>query len=145
MCRGRMTLQVKDNDITIQGEKLTDKHMTASQNLLKEQFTSIEGLCTTSKVTRCAYTTWIPNYLQIFHTRGDHWITLTTIGCSKDHILVYDSLYHNIDNATKTLWKQYFIVAICITACLQYLKQKGPCYKTTLFGKDLLVIPLYTN
>ena len=30
VCLGRMTLQVKDKDIIIQGEKLTDKHMTAS-------------------------------------------------------------------------------------------------------------------
>ena len=75
--------------------------MTASQKLLKEQFTSIEGLCTTLKVTTCTYTTWIPNYFQIFHTRGDHWITLTTIGCSKHHILVCDSLYDDIDNTTK--------------------------------------------
>ena len=74
----------------IQGEKLSNKHMTASQKLLKEQFTSIEGLCTTLKVATCSYTTWIPNYLQIFHTHGDHWITLMTIGCGKDHILVYD-------------------------------------------------------
>ena len=51
MCLGKMTLQVKDKDVTIQGEKLTDKHMTASQKLLKEKVTSIEGLCTTLKVT----------------------------------------------------------------------------------------------
>ena len=38
-------------------------------------------------------------YSQIFHTGGDHWIMLTTIGCSKDHILVYGLLYD--DSATK--------------------------------------------
>ena len=47
VCLGRITLQVKDKNIIIQGEKLTNKHMTATQKLLKEQFTSIEGLCTT--------------------------------------------------------------------------------------------------
>ena len=51
VCLGGMSLQVKDKDIIIQGEKLTDKHMNASQKLLKEQFTLIEGLCTTLKVT----------------------------------------------------------------------------------------------
>ena len=59
VCLVGMTLQVKE---IIQGEKLTDKHMNASQKLLKRQFTLIEGLCTTLKVT----------YLQIFHTHGDH-------------------------------------------------------------------------
>ena len=37
VCLGGMSLQVKDKDIIIQGEKLTDKHMNASQKLLKEQ------------------------------------------------------------------------------------------------------------
>ena len=32
VCLGRMTLQVKDKYIIIQGEKLADKHMTASQS-----------------------------------------------------------------------------------------------------------------
>ena len=36
-----------------------------------------DRLCTTLKVTVCLYITWIPNYLQNFHTRGNHWITLT--------------------------------------------------------------------
>ena len=75
------------------GRKLTDKHMIASQKLLKQLFTSIEGLCTTLKVTTCSYTTWIPNYLQIFYTRSDHWIKLTTIGCGNDHIC--DSICEN--------------------------------------------------
>ena len=44
------------------------------------------------------YTTWIPNYLQIFHTRGNHWVTITTIGCTKDNIVVFDSLYDDIDD-----------------------------------------------
>jgi len=46
--------------------------MNASQKLLKEQLASIEGLCTTLKVTVCSYVTWVPNYLQIFHTHSDH-------------------------------------------------------------------------
>ena len=87
VCIGRMSLQVKDKDIILQGLKLTDKYMNASQKLLKQQFTSIKGLCTL-KVTLHSYTTWIPNYLKIFHTHGDHWITLTILRCSKDHNLV---------------------------------------------------------
>ena len=79
----RMSLQVKEKDVIIQGEQLTDEHINASQKLLKEQFTWLEGLCTTLKVTICSYTTWIPNYLQIFQTRGNHWVTITTIGCTK--------------------------------------------------------------
>ena len=101
---GRMNLQLKDKEIILQGLRLTDNHMNASQKLLKKQFASIEGLCNTY-VTLCNtkgyVTAWIPNYLKILHSRGDHWITLTTIGCSDNHIFVFDSLYDNVDDATK--------------------------------------------
>ena len=57
VCQGGMHLQIKDKNIIIKGEKPTDKHMNASQKLLKEQFNLIEGLCRTLKVTICFYTT----------------------------------------------------------------------------------------
>ena len=126
VCLVGMTLQVKDKNVIIQGEKLTDKHMNASQKLLKGQFTLIEGLCTTLKVTICSYTTWIPNYLQIFHTFGDHWITLTTIGCGKDHILVYDSLYDDIDSATKNSVETVFRGSKLCYSVPAVPKQKSP-------------------
>ena len=52
-----MSLQVKEKDVIIQGEQLTDKNINASQKLLKEQFTWLKGLCTTLKVTICSYAT----------------------------------------------------------------------------------------
>ena len=122
VCLGRMTLQVKDKEITIQGENvLISTQLTASQKLLKEQFTSIEGLCTTSKVTTCRYLTWIQN----FHTHGDHWITLTTIGCSEYHIVVYDSLDNNVGNATKNSVEAAFHGSHLYYSVPAVPKQKG--------------------
>ena len=44
VCLGRMSLKVKEKDVIIQGEQLTDKHINVTQKLLKEQFPWLEGL-----------------------------------------------------------------------------------------------------
>uniref|UniRef100_A0A1X7TLH4 Ubiquitin-like protease family profile domain-containing protein n=1 Tax=Amphimedon queenslandica TaxID=400682 RepID=A0A1X7TLH4_AMPQE len=45
-----------------------------------------------------------------------HWITTTTIGCSKGKAVVYDSLYTNIDKATqKLIIKALNCINLCIT------------------------------
>ena len=123
---GRMNLQLKDKEIILQGLRLTDNHMNASQKLLKKQFASIEGLCNTLKVTIKCYTAWIPNYLQILHSRGDHWITLTTIGCSDNHIFVFDSLYDNVDDATKNAVDRIFTGSHLSYCTPPVPKQQGP-------------------
>ena len=68
----------------------------------------------------------LDSYLQIFHTRGDHWITLTTIGCSKDHIVLYDSLYDDIDSATKNSVETVFHGSNLCYSVPAVPKQKGP-------------------
>ena len=120
--------------------------MTASQKLLKEQFISIEGLCTTLKLLHAlTQLGFLYNYLQIFHARGDHWFTLMTIGCGKGHILVYDSLYNNIDSATKHSVEVVFHGSHLHYSVPAVPKQKGPqdcglyaiAYATDLaHGKD---------
>ena len=42
-----------------------------------------------------------PNWLQIIHSRGNHWITASTIRCEKSEVEVYDSFYGSLDNETK--------------------------------------------
>ena len=35
-------------------------------------------------------------FLQILHTSGNHWVCVSSIGCQKGHVNLYDSLYYNI-------------------------------------------------
>ena len=44
---------------------------------------------------------WTNNYIQIMHCRSFHWITINSIGCLAGEVNVYDSLYTDIDEATK--------------------------------------------
>ena len=43
------------------------------------------------------------NKLQMLHTRGDHWITVSNIDCAPGTINVYDSAYSSVDKATENI------------------------------------------
>ena len=35
-------------------------------------------------------------FVQIMHTGGNHWVCLSSIGCVKGHVNLYDSLFHDV-------------------------------------------------
>ena len=41
------------------------------------------------------------NFIQIMNIAGNHWITVRNIGCDKGAVVIYDSLYENIDASVK--------------------------------------------
>ena len=58
------------------------------------------------------------------HSRSNHWITVATIGCQRNEIKVYDSLYNEVDIATKNKLEKTFACDIqCIVPKVQ--KQQG--------------------
>lgn len=46
--------------------------------------------------------------MQIIHSRTNHWIVASTVGCSTGKALVFDSFYSSIDQATMNLIQQLF-------------------------------------
>ena len=71
---------------------LTDQHMTAASTLLCRQFPHIGGLNDTLLADTL---TWpIPNrpFIQILNKGGNHWITISNLGCVENEVNVYDSL-----------------------------------------------------
>ena len=64
--------------------------------------------------------------MQILHNRGDHWIALTTMGCSDNHIFVFDSLYNNVDDATKNAVDRIFTGSHLSYCVPPVPKQQGP-------------------
>ena len=123
VCIDKMCLNVEDKDIILQGLRLTDKHINATQKLLKRQFTFIHG---SLKVTIESHAAWIPDYFRIFHTRGDHWIMLTTMGCHENKILIFDSLYDDDDAAIKSDVEKIFLEGISCYQMPSVPKQEGP-------------------
>ena len=113
---GGLPLTLIDKEVIVNGLELNDLHMTISQKLLSDRFPSIVGL-RTPLVPVTEIGSWIGNYLQIFHCRGNHWITVSTIGCRGGEVRVYDTIFTSIDDNTKRSIKTIFSPSnITITA-----------------------------
>ena len=100
------SLSCDDYNILFGGMELTDKHINASQLLLKAQFPSVQGLGLTYAPPR--FGKWIENYIQIIHSRSCHWVTASTIGCTEGTVNIYDSMYNDIDNDSKDALENIF-------------------------------------
>ena len=82
-------------------------HMAASQFLIQKQFPEIGGLYNTLLLQKISLIKPFENSanLQIVHVSGyvGHWIVVSTIGCDKEEVNVYDSLYPSINDNTETI------------------------------------------
>lgn len=113
------------------GSELTDMHINFFQQLLHQQFPTLEGLRSSlSPVIKIG--TWIDKYMQIFHCYGNHWVCASTIGCQDGTIQIYDSMYSVVCKDVQTILSQVFSQSKvqCKVTCIQ--KQNGT--------KDLRVV-----
>jgi hypothetical protein len=85
---------------------LNDTHMTCAQTLLKHLFPQYGGLqCTVLQQTKSLKP--LPEEsLQILHTRGNHWIAVSTVNCTTVEVTVYDSKYSKLSSDTEMLLAQ---------------------------------------
>ena len=93
-----------DQDVLMLGEWLSDIHINLAQALLKLQFPQCGGLenCGLGGTGKKQF--FSPardDFVQLFNTSGNHWITLTNIGCRRGQVKVYDSLYRTIRADTR--------------------------------------------
>ena len=81
---------------------LNDNLIVAAQNLLKNQ-SSIPGFQDTCRGMTMAFDIQCGEFIQILHDGHGHWLTISSIGASKEvkEIFVYDSMYHSIGTYTK--------------------------------------------
>ena len=94
---------------------LTDKHINFAQRLLHGKFKTVSGLQSTLTLSKSRK---IPvksasNTLQIMHCRGCHWIYASTVK-NYPKIIVYDSIYSSVDEATMKILKQMFGVKVVV-------------------------------
>ena len=74
--------------MVLNGLELNDMILSASQQLLHQQFPPIKGLRSTlSPITNLG--AWVNNYLQIFPSHTNHWTTASTIGCHEGEVCVH--------------------------------------------------------
>ena len=67
-----------------------------AQVLLKQLCPNIEGLQRTTLGRVRNFDVISGEFIQILHTGGNHWVCVSSTGCLKGHVNLYDSLYHDI-------------------------------------------------
>ena len=123
---GAIILTIADKQLLINGHELHDDHVNASQALLSEQFPYFSGFrCT---LMQHSFNGWKDNYIQIFHCRGNHWITVSTVGNNHGEVTILDSLYKDVDAATNK--------AICQVFKMPVIKYIFPCIQVQRGCKD---------
>ena len=90
-------------DLCDSDQVLTDNPINFDQNLKKN---SIEGL--ESVLLRTQHTAKISNGIQFVHSRGNHWITVSSIDTCEREMTVCDSLYASADDATLQIIRNRF-------------------------------------
>ena len=100
-------MTIGDKQDILEGSELNDKHVNAAQLLLHKQYPSIRGLCSTLK-PEVMVGGWVRGYVQIFHSRSNHWIVASTIGCEDGEVNIYNSLYTDVDFTTRNSIEKIF-------------------------------------
>ena len=86
------------------GEWLSDEHIDPAQAMLARQFQNIAGLqavCIFVPEGCQRVGTPQQSFIQILNIGGNHWVTLSDIGCPKNTIVIYDSLYNDTEGSCK--------------------------------------------
>ena len=91
------------------GAELGDKHINFAQEIVRKQCTDLTGLQSTLALALHPrpLITHTHSYLQIIHSKGNHWIVASTI-LSSPTVQMFDSLYSSIDDVTTRLLANLF-------------------------------------
>jgi len=93
---GCCKLTIQHRSQLLGGHLLCDIHLGAAQALIHKQFPSIGGLTNTVLQDSKSIQPFVNQQnIQIIHVllgRVNHWIVLSTMGCGKDEVVLYDSL-----------------------------------------------------
>lgn len=83
------------------GEELCDIEINFAQQLLKAQFTKLNGLTSTLYQEKRVQLTenLVQNKVQIVYC--NHWIAASTVNCATGEVKVYDSIFQYCDKETE--------------------------------------------
>lgn len=115
-------LSSADRRILVEGNMLNDMTINSSQAVLKHQFSIAEGL-NSSLLQHKKLQKKIDSGLQVIHSRGNHWILASNIGCADGCLNVYDSVYASVDDDTSRVLRNLFNFQV--VNMIDFQKQKG--------------------
>ena len=81
-------------------QMLTDRHISAANQLLLSQFPDIRGLQSTFLGQSLSFRETEPPFIQILHVGGNHWMAVLAVDNS--HVRVHDSMYDSMYRCIST-------------------------------------------
>ena len=100
---GNITLSEEDKNIILNGEWLNDKIVHAAQVLMQDDqdLRSVGSLQNPLLGQTLQFEVLNKESVQILHSGGTHWITVSTDSICQSTVKVYDSLYNIVPYSTK--------------------------------------------
>ena len=121
-----------DEERLLMGEELSDREINFAQQILKQQFGHINGLCSTLLQDKDKpynlTTSTLSNRIQIIYCQSRrHWIVATTINANCDIVKVYDSIFRYLDKSFLTTVEKCFTCSgeVPTVKVMQCRKQEG--------------------
>ena len=111
-----------DNELgrIVRGEQLTDLSINCAQRMLKRQFPGLNGLNSTLLQQKNCPQVYTPDCLQIIHSRQSHWIAATTVRCNNYEVILYDSMFRELDKNTASMMYNLFnTIKVKVAKCQQ--------------------------
>ena len=96
-------LRKRHNDILLYEGWLDDDIINAAQFMLKQQHPKVGGLQSTTLSEKFTMEPQPGKFVQVMLINGNHWITISTIGCQKSSINVFDSLHGHLPQHAQKL------------------------------------------
>ena len=91
----QLQLSFADEKELIQGQWLTDRHITAAQSILKSQFPHVDGLVSPLiGTTSVGFNPVTSSAIQIHNNERIHWVTSST-SMESNSVNIYDSLFND--------------------------------------------------
>ena len=93
----------KDKDIILDGQWLNDSIIHAAQLLMKHDpdLLPVGSLQNPLLGQTLEFDVASDECVQIIHSGGNHWITISTVGTKHSTVKIYDSLYNTLPYETK--------------------------------------------
>ena len=85
-------LTSSDRDCRGKGRWLTDRIIEVGQNLLKHVYPKMGGLQPPTLGEVLNFSSQDGEFVQVIHTAGNHWVTVSNIGFEEGTVGIYDSL-----------------------------------------------------
>ena len=88
---------------------LNDTVIQAAQVLIQTRYPTMRGLQDPILGQTLTFDVIREEFVQILHSGGNHWITISTISCPPATVMIYDSLYSNFPHTQKNKYVLYSI------------------------------------